>query len=82
MLHACGLRAQKMRFSVVSTTRLVEKQLDMNNDDHGIGDRLKTIASENHKLKNLLKDKSTIALVQQPDTYGWFTVEDAAKWQQ
>ena len=58
------------------------KIIDLNNDDYGVGARLKTIALSNYKLEDLIANKSTIALVQMPDTYGWFTVEDAAKWLQ
>ena len=56
------------------------KIIDLIND-HGVSARLKTIAMSNDKLECLLENKSTIALVQQPDTYGWFTVEDAAELQ-
>lgn len=57
------------------------KIIDLNNNEYGISARLKTIARDNINLEDLLENKSTIALVQQPDTYGWFTVEDADKLQ-
>lgn len=57
------------------------KIIDLNNNEYGISARLKTIARDNINLEDLLENKSTIALVQQPDTYGWFTVEDVDKLQ-
>ena len=53
------------------------KIIDLNNDDYGVGARLKAMALSNYKLEDLLENNSTIALVQMADTYGWFTVENA-----
>lgn len=57
------------------------KILDLNNDDYGVGARLKSIALQNQALRELLVNKSSIGLVQKPDTYGWFRVEDASTWE-
>lgn len=53
------------------------KSIDMTNDENEAGVRLNQMAQSGYypDLEEILEGASTVLLVQQPNTYGWFTVQ-------